>query len=68
MVQLDGYQMTIEHISWNKNQNAENLGKETEFNVRLEKKNKLTRHKKSGCSFKDKDTYGELPLPSWLDR
>ena len=68
IVRLDGYHMTIEHRTSDKHQNADSLGKKTEFYERLEEKQANQSEIKDGVSFLDKETYDKLPLTRWLDK
>ena len=68
IVRLDGYHMIIEHRTSDKHQNADSLGKKTEFYERLEEKQANQSEIKDGVSFLDKETYDKLPLTRWLDK
>ena len=68
IVRLYGYHMIIEHRTRDKHQNADNLGKKTEFYEQLEEKQANQAEIKDGFSFLDKETYDKLPLTKWLDK
>ena len=68
IVRLDGYNMIIEHRTRDKHQNADSLGKKTEFYERQEQREADRPEIKDGFSFMDKETYDSLPLTRWLDK
>ena len=68
IVRLDGYHMTIEHRTRDKDQNADSPGKKTELYERHEERQANQSEIKDGFSFLDKETYDKLPLTRWLDK
>ena len=68
IVRLDGYNMTIEHRTRDKHQNADSLSKKTEFYERQEQRKVNRPEIKEGFSFMDKETYDGLPLTRWLEK
>ena len=68
IVRLGGYNMTIEHRTRDKHQNADSLSKKTEFYERQEQREADRPEIKDGFSFMDKETYDSLPLTRWLDK
>ena len=68
IVRLDGYHMIIEHRTRDKQQNADNLSKNTEFYERLEEKQANQAEIKDCFSFLDKETYDKIQLTRWLDK
>ena len=60
--------MIIEHRIRDKQQNADNLSKKTEFYKRLQQKQANQAEIKEGFSFLDKENYLALPLTRWLDK
>ena len=68
IVRLDGYNMIIEHKTRDIHQNADSLGKKTEFYERQEQREADRPEIKDGFSFMDKETYDSLPLTRWLDK
>ena len=68
IVRLDGYNMTIEHRTRDKHQNADSLSKKTEFYERQEQSEADRPEIKDCFSFMDKETYDSLLLTRWLDK
>ena len=68
IVRLDGYHMIVEHRMRDKQQNADNLSKKTEFYETLEQKQANQAEIKEGFAFLDTETYEALPLTRWLDK
>ena len=66
IVRLDGYNMIIEHRTRDNYQNANSLGKKTEFYERQEQREADRPEIKDGFSFMDKERYDSLPLTRWL--
>ena len=61
-MRLNGYKMIIKYRTRDKQQNADNLSKKTEFHARQEQREADKPEIKDGFSFMDKQTYDSLPL------